>query len=111
MGYLKRHADEFNKAAPGAATNFYTTYLTTTGPRSRLRITCAFQNATIFNHIERKGTPAVDNVLALNGGGPLLAGAEYVFEIPVSQNTTHNFQIATNGIIRKLLVDEIEGDG
>lgn len=95
----------FNRAAPGANTNIATTALTPAYPVSAFRITVALATASVFNVTETVG--ATTNTYGLNASAALNAGDVYTFVMGVNNSATYNFQVETDGIIRKLQVDEI----
>jgi hypothetical protein len=84
---------------------------------SCFRVVVALETASVFNHVivDSTGSP-VTKTLALNSGVALLANTEYEFWCSGAKSRTagtstspltHNWQVATNGVIALLVVDEV----
>lgn len=108
-------ADRHDIAAPGANTNILTTGITITANStiSGIFITVALATASVFV-VREVGTDAVsggavDNLLRMNSAGPIGILMPTRLEFPVSRGFTYNFQVETNGIIRKLHVEGVQG--
>lgn len=117
MATLARRAVVYNLAAPGAATDILSADLTPNHEGCSFRVVVALETASVFNHVivDSAGSP-VTKTLALNSGVALLANTVYEFwcsapKTPLTGTATgplkHNWQVATNGVIALLVVDEV----
>lgn len=104
MGW-RRRSQGYAIAAPGASTNILTTSLTPGAASHRFRVSVILETASVFNMIE-VSTDGGTDTNGLNGSVALGAGDLYEFEFEVDQANTYNFQVETNGIIRRLIVSE-----
>jgi hypothetical protein len=104
--------DLFDQAAPGANTDMLTDIVVSTQGLARVtyRVTCAFANATIVNAVERRSGKS-DQTTSLFDGVALAAAARATFDILVSPGDSFNLQIATDGAIMRLVVDEVLAGG
>jgi len=112
MRRIELAVDIIGQAAPGALTDISGGTVTPSAlgqSRIRLWVTCAFQNATTFLASITNGGTTVD--LELNGGANLEADALYTFEIPVTFGDSIDWQIGTDGIIRRLIVQTVYDGG
>jgi hypothetical protein len=75
-----------------------------------LWVTACFQNQTTFIASISNGGVTIDALL--NGGASLEGEALYTFEVPVAvDDTSIDWQIGTNGIIRRLMVQVVFDGG
>lgn len=116
---LASRAFLFDASAPGATTDIITTSRTNlvTGnafPNSYLQpsVDCSYavsvvlETTSVFYMTETYG--GVTNTYTFNSGASLTANYLYAFTVPVMAAATYNFQVATNGIIGRLVVDELQ---
>lgn len=105
MDAILIRAESYNVPAPGAATNILTTSLT---PKfgGAFRVTVCLATGSVFNVTITKASNTF--TCGLNGGTALTAGMLYTFSFGVSTLQSYNFQVATNGIIQVLQVDEVD---
>lgn len=117
MATLARRAVVFNLSAPGANTDILAADLTPNHEGCSFRVIVVLETASVFNHVivDSAGSP-VTKTTALNSGVALLANTQYEFwctgaKSPLSGTATgplkHNWQVATNGIIALMVVDEV----
>lgn len=104
----------YNLAAPGANTNIFTTSITPKQQPSLYRITVILAVTSVFNMTVTDGTTPF--TFALNNGTALTALQPYVITYGTRQlnsagtkTFSYNFQVATNGVIDVLNVDELIG--
>ena len=96
-------------AAPGANTDFLngTTGLTWAGGDGEvMRIMIQCETSTILNAMINDGTNEID--LGLNSNTALVAGAAYVFDIPVRPGDVINLQVESDSVIDKLSVGAVQ---
>ena len=104
----------YARAAPGANANILTVGLTPKMATGIWRISVVLAVASVFNMTETDGTTAYTH--GLNSSSALNAGDMYTFDVPhmgkpTSGTTfTYNFQVETDGIIRRLTVSELQDD-
>lgn len=91
-------------AAPGANTNILTTSITAL-MSCRMRVWITLATASAFNYTENDGSTT--RTFGLNSSVPLSAANEYVFDHAATGGYAYNYQVATNGIITKIRVDEV----
>lgn len=113
-----RRAVVYNLAAPGAATDILSADLTPNHEGCMYHIFVVLETASVFNHVivDSAGAP-VTKTIALNGGVALLANTQYEFWCTGAKTANlsgtatgplkHNWQVATNGVIALLVVDEV----
>lgn len=101
----QRHADVFNQAAPGANTNILAASVTPVVAGSKFQVTIVLGTGSIVDVRETQGATAFSH--SLNAGVALAAGAIYYMEFAVSRLSTYNFRVQTDGVIRRLIVDEV----
>ncbi len=102
-------------AAPGANTNILATSLQPIHIGSHFRVSVALTTSSVFNVITTDGTTAYTT--SLNGATALAAASVYEFKIPAPKFKTiggstamsYNFQVATDSVIRMLMVEEVRG--
>lgn len=104
---LRAKATVFNQAAPGANTNILATAISPYDTASTFRVTVVLAVASVFNFTVTSGTTTF--TVGLNASAVLNAGDAYTFNFGVRSTYTYNFQVATDGIIRLLLVEEVAG--
>lgn len=116
MATCARRYAGFNVSAPGAATNIFTA-IEPNHMGSVFRVFVVLETASVFNHVvtDSAGSP-VAKTCALNSGVALLANTEYEFWCAGVKTATagtvtapikHSWQVATNGVIAVLTVDEV----
>ena len=104
---ITRILDRFNLAAPGADTDIEANELIPAEGVTIFRIQFSPTVATVLNIMEtRSGTTFAGG---LNSSAAVGAGDVAIFDVLVSDASTYNFQIETNGIIRQLKVAELRG--
>lgn len=94
--------DQFNVSAPGANTNILSTGLTP-AYSGTLHISVCLATASVLNITESDGTTTF--TIGLNASVALNAGDGYTFSWGCIRNRTYNFQVETDGVIRKLQVN------
>ena len=100
------------QAAPGAATDIFTAF-TPTSPGALIRIAVSLATGSVFNLHVTDGTTSYTQ--KYNGGTALTAGQRYTFTDlwPAANSSgtalTYSLQVATDGIIQSLVVDEVQG--
>lgn len=103
---LKR-SNSFNLPAPGAATNILTTSLTPVYDGA-FRVTVCLATTSVFNVIVTTvAAGGATFTCALNSGTALTGTQLFTFVFGVSTTNTYNFQVATNGVIQILQIDEV----
>lgn len=109
LGVVPRVQLALNTAAPGADTDIPGAEVTVRDTGSRIRVVCAFQNATTLKaEILRDGTTVT---LLLNSNVALVAEGIYAFDLPNSiAGDVINWQIGTDGIVRMFNVFEMTGN-
>jgi len=103
VGYTLR-SDGHNIAAPGANTNILTTGITP-NRNGKMRVAVVLATTSVFNVTFTRG--ATTFTCGLNDSVALPSGDLKEFEFSVSTSDTVNFQVETDGIIRKLQVGEV----
>lgn len=101
-------------AAPGAATAIFGG-LVPVLYASTFRVTVRLATGSIFNATVTP-TGGSKITMALNGGVALSAGNVYTFDLPVRKHNgaatpvsnSYDFEIATDGVVSYLQVDELE---
>lgn len=101
-------------AAPGANTNIVTPFKVSESA-SALRVTVCLTTGSVFNVRVTDGTTAYTQ--SLNGGTALTAACIYTFTFGVRRYSTgtgtteltYSFQVATDGVIQTLFVEEVTG--
>ena len=109
---LPKH-DLHNLAAPGANTSFAS--FTPSRPGSIARIHVVLATVSVLNYVVTDGTTSY--TVGLNNSVALAAGDGYMFDFACpkqssggangSATLTYSFQVETNGVIQRLVVDEI----
>ena len=101
------------QAAPGVNTNIFTAF-TPTSPAAFIRIAVSLATTSVFQLLVTDGTTAYTQTY--NNGTALTAGRRYGFTDlwPQANSSgtalTYSLQVATDGIIQSLVVDEVQGN-
>lgn len=95
-------------AAPGANTNIFSTSLIP-ATRAAFRVTVSLATASVFNCIVSTATGSSPKTCSLNGATALSVTTMYTFTFGVDPTCSYNFQVATDGVINYLCVEEIQG--
>jgi hypothetical protein len=94
-------------AAPGANTDIFATDLRPNCGRSAMRVTVSLAVSSVLNVTITNGTTKY--TIALFDGAALPASALRSLTFSCGSAYSYNLQVATNGIIQHLLVEEIAG--
>lgn len=97
----------YNISAPGANTNIISTSLTPYEKVSTMRVTVVVATTSVFNVTMTQG--ATTFTCGLNSSVALVSGDLYTFNFECGSDTTYNFQVETDSIIRVLEVSEVSG--
>ena len=107
-------ATVYNGSAPGANTNIITP-VKVSDSASAMRVTVCLSTSSVFNVRVTDGTNP--HTQSLNGGTALTANCLYTFTFGARRYSsqtgttelTYSFQVATDGVIETLLVEEVTG--
>lgn len=102
------HVAYDNGAAPGANTGIVNAYrgsaITPKYARSKLSISIVLATASIVNL--SKTTSGTEVLIEMNGNSAIPALQMYWYEFPISNASTYDVEVETDGIIRQLFIQE-----
>lgn len=109
---IYNRASVFNTATPAANANLLSTSITLAdngSPKNKyLRVYACFSAAGKLTALITQSAATVTE--ALNGNTDLIAGAAYIFDVPITYGDTINFRYsAGSGTTLRFIVDEYSG--
>lgn len=105
MAVPEAKARLYDTAAQTANSDILGNDISPSNSPSALRVTVALKSGSILNVREDDGSSKVN--YDLNSGATLDGDELYVFDVPVRDGSTYNFQLETGVGIKVLNVDEV----